>query len=74
MFWLVLGALVGWRCLRAIADPRPLVVQQAVKNCILSLIVIDAGDCLATAGLLPAVLILLLLLPATILGRWIYST
>ncbi len=74
MFWLVLGALVSWRCVRAVVDPRPLIVQMAVKNCILSLIVIDAGACLATTGPLPAVLILMLLMPAVILGRWIYST
>ena len=74
LFWLVVAAMVVWRCVRAIADPRPLVVQAAVKNCILSLIVIDAGATLATAGTLPAVAIMALIVPAVILGQWIYST
>ena len=39
-------SLGRWRsgdAVRAVADPRPLIVQAAVKNCILSLIVIDAA-------------------------------
>ena len=74
LFWLVIAAMVVWRCVRAIIDPRPVVVQAAVKNCILSLIIIDAGAALATAGPLPAICILSLILPAMILGQWIYST
>jgi 4-hydroxybenzoate polyprenyltransferase len=73
-FWLIIAGLVAWRCLRAVADPRPAIVQMAVKNCILSLIVIDAAACLATRGTFEAAMILTLLIPATILGRWIYST
>ncbi len=74
LFWCVIAAMVVWRCMRAVADPRPPIVQVAVKNCILSLIIIDAGACLATTGPLPALLILMLILPAMILGQWIYST
>ena len=74
LFWCAIAAMVTWRCMRAVADPRPIVVQMAVKNCILSLIVIDAAACLATTGALPALMILALILPATLLGQWIYST
>ncbi len=77
----VLGALIGWRCLLAVFDPKPLLVQIAVKMCILSLIMLDAAVCLACyAGrsnqqaMLATVLILMLLLPAMVLGQWIDST
>jgi 4-hydroxybenzoate polyprenyltransferase len=74
LFWCVLGALIAWRCLRAVAQPEPLHVQAAVKHCILSLIVLDAAVCWAVRGGYWAVVILLLLAPAMLLGRWIYST
>ena len=42
--------MVAVRCVRAIFDPRAGMVQMAVKNCLLSLIVIDAAVVLAMAG------------------------
>jgi hypothetical protein len=47
-----------------------------VKTGILSLIVIDAAASVpfSAVGLIQPMLILLLLVPATFLGRWIYST
>jgi 4-hydroxybenzoate polyprenyltransferase len=74
LFWALLAMLVGWRCVRAIRDPAPATVQSAVRNCIFSLVIIDAGACLAVHDLYWASLILLLLLPTMTLGRWIYST
>ncbi len=69
------GFLIGMAIplVRAIRTPSPANVQAAVKRCILGLIVFDA--ILATifvgwAGLLIA----LLLIPALILGKWVYST
>jgi hypothetical protein len=66
--------LIGRRLVLAVFDPTPQRVQLAVKNCIFSLIVIDALVCYSTRGLGWAVVILLLLLPTMFLGRWIYST
>jgi len=68
-----LALLVGVRVLAAIREPTPALVQAAVKRSILGLVVLDAALAVLWAG--PAGLaILLLLVPALYLGRWIYST
>lgn len=74
LFWAVMAALIGQRCLRAVLDPRPERVQPAVKNAIFSLVIIDAGMVLATQDYLWAFVMLALLAPMLLLGRWIYST
>jgi 4-hydroxybenzoate polyprenyltransferase len=74
MLWGLLGLLIAWRCLWAILDPRPHLVQRAVRQCIFSLIMLDAVVTFAVAGFMPAVLIMLLLLPTMFLGQFIYST
>jgi 4-hydroxybenzoate polyprenyltransferase len=74
LFMTVLGAWIGWRSLRAIVNPTPDRVQMVVRQCIFSLIFLDAAACLAVRGLGYATLILLLLVPTTLLGRWVYST
>jgi 4-hydroxybenzoate polyprenyltransferase len=67
--WFILAGPV-----RAAIEARtPLAVQGAVKRAILGLVFLDATLATALAG--PAGLtILLLLVPAMYLGRWIYST
>lgn len=62
------------RCLAAIIDPSPRMVQAAVKNCIVSLIILDAVLCLATLGPTYAFGILALAVPMHLLGKWVYST
>ena len=74
MLWGLLGLLIAWRCVWAIADPQPLLVQRAVRQCIFSLIMLDAVVTFAVAGFAPAILIMLLLLPTMFLGQFIYST
>jgi 4-hydroxybenzoate polyprenyltransferase len=69
----VLGFLIGVPASRAIAQPVPRRVQTAVKRAIFGLIVLDAVLAAAFAGSMGLVL-LVLLLPALYLGRWIYST
>lgn len=69
-----LGLLIGWRCFRAILSPTPGCVRMAVAHSILSLIMLDAVACYSTRGVLCASLLLLFLLPAAFLGRWIEST
>jgi UbiA prenyltransferase family len=59
--------------LRAIANPIPERVQAAVKRTILGLVFLDAILATALAGPV-GLTILLLLLPARFLGRWVYST
>ena len=73
-FLLILTLLIGWRCLRAIAEPTPRNMQRAVKNCIHSLIILDAAVCLCVDGAFWAIVVLMLLVPTAVLGRWVYST
>ena len=70
----VLAAWVGWRCVRAILVPTGVRVRAVVGRSILSLVMLDAVACYAARGLPWAVLILLFLLPAIFLGRWIETT
>ncbi len=70
----ILAALIGWRCLRAIADPRPAMVKNAVRQSILSLVILDATACFAVRGTPGGVVVVLLLLPTMIIGQWLEST
>jgi 4-hydroxybenzoate polyprenyltransferase len=75
--WLLVGLLlvsVLRRTLSAVTDPSPERVQVAVKQAILSLIWLDAAAALAVAPPIYAVSIATLLIPALLLGRWVYST
>ena len=58
----------------AALDPRPEKVQAAVKLSILSLIWLDATMAVAVAGPAYGIAIAALLVPALLLGRWVYST
>jgi len=62
------------RCLLAIADPQPARVQAAVRQCIWSLIVLDAAVSMLVADWYWAVGVLALLVPTMLLGRWVYAT
>jgi len=67
------GFLIGRPIARAVSDPGSRNVQVAVKRCVLGLVVLDA--ILATAFIgLPGLAILLLLPPALVIGKWVYST
>jgi len=70
----VLAILVAWRCSRALVDPSPRVVQQAVGQSLRSRVVLDAMITLAGAGIVPGVAVLALLVPNILLSRWFYST
>jgi 4-hydroxybenzoate polyprenyltransferase len=75
--WLLLGLLmvtVIRRAMSAVMDPTPERVQTAVKHSILSLIWLDAATALAVSSPASAVAIAALLIPALLLGRWVYST
>jgi 4-hydroxybenzoate polyprenyltransferase len=67
------GFVVGLPVCQAIAAPKPANVQKAVKRAIMGLVILDAVLATALVGLLGLV-ILVLLVPAVFLGRWIYST
>ena len=77
LYWMLLGLLmvtVLRRGFTAVLDPTPERVQAAVKHSILSLIWLDAATALFVAPPVYAVAIAALLVPALLLGRWVYST
>jgi len=69
----VFGFYVGSAVTEAVRRPGPKEVQAAVKRCILGLVALDAVLATAFAGA-GGLLVLLLLLPARRLGKWVYST
>jgi hypothetical protein len=73
--WLLVafGFLIGLPVARAIGTPGPKEVQAAIKRCVLGLVVLDAVLATAFVGA-PGLLILLLLPPALLMGKWVYST
>ena len=74
LFIILLAATVIYRCTWGVIEPTPRRVQQAVKRCILSNILLDAA---ITGILCPwyyAVGVLALLVPTLVLGKWLYST
>ena len=66
--------LLTYRWVQAIIMPLPKQVQQAVKAMVLGLIVIDGVLVLGFCGAVPGLVVLILLVPAIVLGRWLYST
>ena len=74
LFWLALAAVIGWRAVRAVIEPIPANVQAAVRNCIFSLIILDAAAVLAVQDRFWALVILAMLIPTMTLGRWLYAT
>jgi 4-hydroxybenzoate polyprenyltransferase len=66
-------AYVGAAVARAVARPLPARVQAAVRRAVLGLVALDAILATGLAGPLGLALVLLLV-PALYLGRWVYST
>lgn len=77
-FWLLLAImlLIGQRrCLEAVLNPEPPLVQAAIKQSIFSLILFDAAITSFGTGRPEFGLgVALLLAPTMLLGRWVYST
>jgi 4-hydroxybenzoate polyprenyltransferase len=69
----ILAFVVGFPVCRAIATPTPPHVQAAVKRSIMGLVILDSVLATAVIGMW-GLLLLLLLVPALTVGRWIYST
>jgi hypothetical protein len=76
--WPLLLVLVSFtpmrRCGAAVLDPSPQRVQVAIKLCLFTLIVLDAAVVMAVAGPAYALGVIALIVPAFLLGRWVYST
>ena len=67
----LLAGFVLVRGIPAIAQPSPGPVRAAVRRSITALIFLDATACYAGAGPFYAVLVAVLVIPATIVGRWV---
>ncbi len=74
LLWLSIGSVILRRCLLAWRDPRPETVQQAVRTCLRSIIVIDAAITLGYCGPLWGCAVLALLAPMLLLERWASTT
>ncbi|MGE0536926.1 MAG: UbiA family prenyltransferase [Pirellulales bacterium] len=70
----LLGSVIAWRVIGAVVDPQPALVQMAVRQCIISLVILDASACFVVRGLPAATIILVLLAPLLMLQQWFSST
>ena len=66
----LLGAMIGWRCVRAVLEPAAGRVQMAVTQGIMSIVFLDAAACFAARGTYWAVVVASLWLPTVLLGRF----
>lgn len=71
---LLLALLVTYRCFSSLISGRVFRIRYAVKQALFTLFILDASLVYATHGLMPALWVLSLALPAVILGRKVYST
>ena len=67
----LLAGFVVLRSVSAIVQPSPGPVRAAVRRSIAALIFLDAAACYAGAGPFYALLVAVLVVPTTIVGRWI---
>lgn len=67
----LLGGLIVARCLPAIFEPSPGPVRAAVRRSITALIFLDAAACYAGAGPFYAIVVAVLVIPMTLVGRWV---
>jgi 4-hydroxybenzoate polyprenyltransferase len=77
LWYLLLGLLaftIVRRCALAVVEPSPRRVQAAVRNCLWSLIVLDAAVALLASPVAWSLVVLAFLVPTVILGHWFAST
>lgn len=75
MIWGFFGFFTVRRCVPAVVNPEPLLVQFAVKQAIFAIVIFDAAIVTATHVPIPyALMIAALLIPMHFIGRSIYST
>ena len=74
----LIGLSIGRLALMAIAEPIPAHVQVTIKQCIMSIILIDAAICLwidpRPQSIYLAFSVVVLIFPAILFGRWFKST
>jgi 4-hydroxybenzoate polyprenyltransferase len=71
---LVVAWIVNHAAGRAIRQPSPATIQRAVKTGVFALVWLNVGVVASVRGLVPALAVAALWVPAFLLGRWLYST
>jgi 4-hydroxybenzoate polyprenyltransferase len=74
LFTGILALWIGLRQLSAVHTPSAQRVQWAVRQGILSIVFLDAAAVLVLHGLAKALVVLVLLIPASLLSHWVEST
>jgi 4-hydroxybenzoate polyprenyltransferase len=74
LLWVALALIIGRRCVTAIAKPAPQNVQAAVRNCVHSIIALDAAVCVGYASPYWAFAVLALLFPTMLFTLWLNAT
>lgn len=74
LLWVAIALIIGRRCIMAIFEPSPQRVQSAVRNCVHSLIVLDAAVTVGYTGPFWGFAILCLLFPTMLLTLWLNAT
>ncbi len=74
VIWFALGIHLGRVALRAVRHPQPAHVGYAMMTFILAIVAFDAVIASAAHGWPASAVVLSLLVPAMVIGRWIYST
>jgi 4-hydroxybenzoate polyprenyltransferase len=74
VLWGSIALIIGRRCLMALFEPSPKRVQAAVRNCVQSIIVLDAAVCVGYASPYWGFAVLALLLPTFVLTMWLNAT
>jgi 4-hydroxybenzoate polyprenyltransferase len=74
LLWAALALIIGRRCMMAVFEPSPKRVQTAVRNCVHSIIVLDAAVCVGYASPYWGFAVLSLLIPTMLLTLWLNAT
>ncbi|HEX3599024.1 MAG TPA: UbiA family prenyltransferase [Lacipirellulaceae bacterium] len=74
LLWAALATIIVRRCVLAIFDPVPSRVQAAVRQCVQSIIVLDAALCVGYAGTYWGFVVLSFLIPTFLLTQWLNAT
>lgn len=74
LLWTCLAIVTCRRCVLAVIDPSPRLVQYAVRNCVQSIIVLDAAVCVGYASTEWGFVVLSLMIPTLILTAWLNAT
>lgn len=74
LLWAALFLITSRRCVMAIFEPSPQRVQNAVRHCVQSIIILDAAVCAGYVGSYWGFVIVAFLIPTFALTLWLRAT